>query len=678
MNLPALTACDSHDVTRRSFVAGAAALGACAALAFGPVCAAEATVPAATAAPADEVVVFHTNDTHGYLQGNGESVVGIDAVAALKASEPYALLVDAGDATQGLPLASLTQGSAPVELMNEAGYDAMCLGNHEFDFGPDALRANAQAAAFPLLGANVLDASSGEPLLQGVGGNGCSAVLACGGRRIGVFGLTTCATAWSVQPAYVASVEFADEVATAEAQIFALADQGVDAIVCLAHLGSGPVPCRAQDLAELLSPEAASRLTAIVDGHSHTVENTQVNGIAVVQTGCNGAAVGKLVLTFGSDGSVTAAEELLDAAAVAALVEPDPAVAAGLAAVAAEQDEILGVPVGCNPTTLWAGWIGESDISAPTRMVETNLGDLVCDAYRKAALRFMDEEGDPTPVVAVVNGGGIRAALPCGELVRGDLVTAFPFSNTVMVKLVTPAQLRNLFEAALNSCAGQDARTGMLLQEQVSGEFLQVGGVTVAADPNAAVGQRVRSLTLDGADGPLDLTDDRTAVALVSNSYVMTGGGYGPLGEVDLLAEIGGDLETIEAYVNGLVGGNGGCLAGYAGTRGRICFGCDGYEPAPWVATVRVVDADGAPVADRPVTLRIDGTDEVEAVTDADGLASVEVPDGGHGVALVVDGVETGGAEPSSAGLVAEAYVDNYMGYGLVEDGLRSWPEVRG
>ena len=140
----------------------------------------------------------------------------------------------------------------------------------------------------------------------------------------------------------------------------------------------------------------------------------------------------------------------------------------------------------------------------------------------------------------------------------------------------------------------------MLLQEQVSGEFLQVGGVAVAADPNAAVGQRVRSLTLDGADGPLDLTDDRTAVALVSNSYVMTGGGYGPLGEVDLLAEIGGDLETIEAYVNGWVGGTGGCLAGYAGTRGRICFGCDGYEPAPWVATVRVVAADGAPVADRP------------------------------------------------------------------------------
>ena len=471
MNLPAFTACNSHDVTRRSFVAGAAALGACAALVSWRVCAAEAAVPAATAAPADEVVVFHTNDTHGYLQGNGESVVGIDAVAALKASEPYALLVDAGDATQGLPLASLTQGSAPVELMNEAGYDAMCLGNHEFDFGPDVLRANAQAAAFPLLGANVLDASSGEPLLQGVGGNGCSTVLTCGGRRIGVFGLTTCATAWSVQPAYVASVEFADEVATAEDQIFALADQGVDAIVCLAHLGSGPVPCRAQDLAELLSPEAASRLTAIVDGHSHTVENTQVNGIAVVQTGCNGAAVGKLVLTFGPDGSVTAAEELLDAAAVAALVEPDPAVAAGLAAVAAEQDEILGVPVGCNPTTLWAGWIGESDISAPTRMVETNLGDLVCDAYREAALRFMAEEGDPTPVVAVVNGGGIRAALPCGELVRGDLVTAFPFSNTVMVKLVTPAQLRNLFEAALNSCAGQDAQTGMLLQEQVSGEF---------------------------------------------------------------------------------------------------------------------------------------------------------------------------------------------------------------
>ena len=75
--------------------------------------------------------------------------MGIDYVAGLKQATPNSLLVDAGDATQGAPLASLTKGSAPIDLMNAAGYDAMCLGNHEFDFGLDNLVANVEAAEFP-------------------------------------------------------------------------------------------------------------------------------------------------------------------------------------------------------------------------------------------------------------------------------------------------------------------------------------------------------------------------------------------------------------------------------------------------------------------------------------------------------------------------------------------------
>lgn len=644
-------------ISRRSFVAA----GASAALLAALPCHARA------AAPADEVVLFHTNDTHGYLHGDGESVVGIDRVAALKASVPGALLVDAGDATQGLPLASLTKGAEVVELMGLAGYDAMALGNHEFDFGADALLANARAAGFPMLGANVLDARTGRPLLEGASGDGCSAVLESGGRRIGVFGLATTATAWSVAPACVEGIEFIDEVPAAEAQIAALGAQGVDAVVCLAHLGDGDVPCRGADLAARLSPEAASMLAAIVDGHSHTVENEEVNGVLVVQTGGNGAAVGKLTLSFSPDGRVGASEELLDAAAVAALVEPDPAVAAALEEAESSQAGLLEEPVGESTTTLWGGWIGASDISAPARMVETNLGDLVCDAYLEAAGAFMAERGDGAPVVAVVNGGALRAALPCGQVTRGDLVTAFPFSNTVMVKLVTGPQLREMLEASLRLCAGQDALTGMLLQEHVSGDFLQVGGMTVVADPCAQEGGRVVSAVLDGEGGPLDLEDSERQVALVSNSYVMTGGGHAPLGEVELLAEVGGDLETIEAHVRRLAEEGEGALPALGGTRGSLAFRCDGYVPGPWTAHVRVLGADGEPAAGEAVMLCVDGEAEVEADADAEGLVSFEVEDGPHGVALV-------GADGRSS---EEAYVNNYTGHGLVEDDLRPWPELR-
>ncbi len=660
--------------TRRAFVAGTGILCGAAYLGASRVGAAAPGPgePDRSGLPASEIVIFHTNDTHGYLQGDGASVVGIDYVAALKASVPHSLLVDAGDATQGAPLASLTQGSAAIDLMNEAGYDAMCLGNHEFDFGVEVLRSHAEAAEFPLLGANVLD-HEGKALMAGVGvcGDGCSTVLECGGRRIGVFGLTTTATAWSVQPAYVAELTFAQEIETAEQQIDRLAAQGVDAIVCLAHLGNGSVPCRAVDLAELLSAEAASRLTAIIDGHSHTVENTEVNGIAVVQTGCNLGSVGKLTLKFADDGSVETAEELLDAEATAALVETDAAVDATLAQIVAEQEEILNVPVGGNPTTLWAGWIGDGATAAPTRAVETNLGDVVCDAYRAACTLYLESVGEEaTPVVAVVNGGGIRAAIPRGMMVRGDLVAAFPFSNTVVVKRVTPALLRGALESGLACCAGQDPVTGMLLQTEVSGEFLQVGGCTVVVDADQVVGQRVVSITLDGAEEPLDLNDDQTTFMLVSNSYVMAGGGYPPLGEVDQAAEIGGDLEAIETYIRDLVDQGEGALP-LLGAQGRIRFE-GAYRPAPWTARVQVVDEAGDPLSNANLlVLQVDGADLTQAVTDADGFAEIELADGSHGLAAI-----TAQNIPGPKVRVAEAYVDNYLGFGLLADDLRAWPRV--
>ena len=95
-----------------------------------------------------QVVIYHTNDSHGYLQGDGESIVGIDTVAALKEITPGSVLIDAGDATQGLPLASLSMGADIIELMNLAGYDLMAAGNHEFDFGVDNFIENVRKGRF--------------------------------------------------------------------------------------------------------------------------------------------------------------------------------------------------------------------------------------------------------------------------------------------------------------------------------------------------------------------------------------------------------------------------------------------------------------------------------------------------------------------------------------------------
>ena len=671
--IPAIGATLSRP-TRRAVVVGACGAAALAA-ASGVVPLGQGQAFASEGARAEQVVIYHTNDVHGHLQGDGSSAVGIDYVAALHASTPNSLLVDAGDATQGMPVVSLSKGASAIELMNAAGYDAMCLGNHEFDFGQEVLLTNAEAAEFPMLSANVVRKDSGDALLAGVGacGDGATAVLECAGHHIGVFGITTASTSHSISPANVEGLQFEDEVETARRCIADLASQGVDAIVALCHLGDGPVSCRAVDLAAELEPEEAAMLCAIVDGHSHTVENVEVNGVLVAQTGCNLANVGKLTLAFDADGSVSAIEELLDPETVAQATDPASEVAEVLAEVSAEQEALMAQMLFDTPTTLWAGWLSESAISAPTRAVETNLGDVVCDAFRAAAGSYLEGEGlESMPVVAVENGGGIREAFARGMVSMGNLVATFPFSNTVVLKKVTPRVLRDLFEGSFSSMVGQDEQTGMLLQEAVSGGFLQMAGCDVVCDPNAEAGARVQAITLEGAAEPLDLVDDETPLLLVSNSYVMAGGdSYAAVAGIDPMADLGGELEILQNYLVELAGDDNDAespsLPLYAGTLERLQLR-GGYEPAGWVAVVRLVDGSGAALSGYAATLEMDASERFDVQSDENGLVYLDVSDGPHAVCLVAaDGGDVVGPEH---------YVNNYLGYGLVEDELRSYPEI--
>ena len=468
-------------------------------------------------------------------------------------------------------------------------------------------------------------------------------------------------------------LQFEDEVETARRCIADLAAQGVDAIVALCHLGDGPVSCRAVDLAAELEPEEAAMLCAIVDGHSHTVENIEVNGVLVAQTGCNLANVGKLTLAFDADGSVSAIEELLDPETVAQATDPAPEVAEVLAEVSAEQEALMAQMLFDTPTTLWAGWLSESAISAPTRAVETNLGDVVCDAFRAAAGAYLEGEGlESIPVVAVENGGGIREAFARGMVSMGNLVATFPFSNTVVLKKITPRVLRDLFEGSFSSMAGQDEQTGMLLQEAVSGGFLQMAGCDVVCDPNAEAGTRVQAITLEGAAEPLDLADDETPLLLVSNSYVMAGGdSYAAVAGIDPMADLGGELEILQSYLVELAGDDNDAdspsLPLYAGTLERLQLR-GGYEPASWVAVVRLVDGSGTALPGYAATLEVDASEHFDVQSDENGLVYLDVSDGPHAVCLVAaDGNDVVGPEH---------YVNNYLGYGLVEDELRSYPEI--
>lgn len=603
-----------------------------------------------------EVIIYHTNDTHGYLNGDGEEIVGIALAAGLKESTPNSILVDAGDATQGLPLASLTKGADVIELMNLAGYDLMTPGNHEFDFGTETFLSNAQKADFPVLAANIY--RNGSPLLKDVqeDSSGCHAVLEQNGVRIGFFGLTTADTASSTNPAGIKDLEFRDEIETAKTEINHLKEEGADVIVAMCHMGNMDASCTSADLADAMTGEYQDKIDVIIDGHSHTVENEETNGILIVQTGSGMAGIGKLTLEVRGD-EVSASEELLGPADLADIV-PDAAVAERLKQIESSQSDLLGETVSTTETTLWAGQVG---VVALTRLVETNYGDFTADAFRSAAETYLQTLGTNTdlPVIAVENGGGIRAMSPNGDITMGDLISAFPFSNTIYLKKVTPAILYEVMEVSGTALDGQDKETGMLLQQTNSGGFLQISGFTTVFNPDGEEGQKVVSITLDGQTEPLDREDTTTEIMMASNNYIMSGGNdYTMLADLPKYGEAGGELETVQTYLESCM--KDGVLQGYAGTGNRIQMRGDGYEPKDYTASVLIADQSGEPLAGQELSYRVDGGQRQNGITDENGILQITLSDGAHGVRL--------------ADTQQEIYVDNYSGFGINVDEFREQP----
>lgn len=603
-----------------------------------------------------EVVIYHTNDTHGYLAGDGESIIGIDQVAGLKESTPDSILVDAGDATQGLPLASLTKGADIIELMNLAGYDLMTAGNHEFDFGTDQFLSNVKLADFPILAANIYQ--DGQPLLQDVqeGNNGCHTIIERDGLQIGFFGITTTDTAGSTNPAGIAGLEFKDEIETAKNEIDHLESEGADLIIAICHMGDMDASCTSIDLANALTGEYQDKLDVLIDGHSHTIENEETNGVLIVQTGSGMTGVGKLTLTVSGD-EVSAEEQLLTPQDLTDIT-PDAAVAEQLTQIQDTQAELLNESVGNSETTLWAGQIG---VVAVTRLVETNYGDFTADAFRAAAESYVQTLGTDTdlPIIAVENGGGIRAMSPNGNVTMGDLISAFPFSNTIYMKKVTPAVLYDVMEVSGTTLDGQDKETGMLLQQTNSGGFLQISGFTVVFDPDGEAGQRVTSITLDGQSEPLDREDTETQIIMASNNYIMSGGSdYTMLGELPKYGEAGGELETVQAYWESCL--ENGTLKGYAGTKNRIQMRSEGYEPKDYTASILIADEDGNALGGQELSYRVDGGERINGTADENGILEITLTDGAHGVRLADD--------------QQEIYIDNYSGFGIVIDEFREQP----
>jgi 5'-nucleotidase len=476
------------------------------------------TYPAAA-----KITIFHTNDMHGRVADNGRNVIGIDRIAAIRKSVPGSILVDAGDTLHGLPIATLNKGADIIALMNEAGYSAMAVGNHEFNYGFERLLELRDMAQFPILAANIMKA--GAALVQ------ATTMIEVNGVKIGVFGITTEATAHSTMSQYVRGLVFEDPVTIARETAESLRKQGAQVVVALCHLGITPYK-------GTLSTELAHKvpeIDVIIDGHSHSalMEGLLENGVLIAQTGEYENNLGKVTITL-EKGRVTSKTASLISYEDARKIAPDPdrTVAAKLSEITAGFDVVLKVHVG-------EATEGMSSLRAPgVRTQEMSLGSLVADAYREAA------EAD----LAVANGGDIRADLESGVITKGDIISILPYGNTLMVKTVTPALLRQALENGVSGII-LDEQGNIDHEKSEQGKFLQVSGFSFIYDPTEPVGERIVSIALD--DGTeLSLSDNKTRFSLAGTNFVMTGNEhYDMLGELPVDRELGAADEALAEYV---------------------------------------------------------------------------------------------------------------------------------
>ncbi|MBS8100847.1 LPXTG cell wall anchor domain-containing protein [Streptococcus suis] len=495
----------------------------------------ETVVPAAEETV--EAVIIHTNDVHGRILEE-KNVIG-DAKAAAVIEEERAkventIVVDAGDAFQGLPISNSTKGEDRANIMNQVGYDAMAVGNHEFDFGMDQAIKYKETLNFPLLSANtyvngarVFEASTIVDKTPTVVGD-----------EFVVIGVTTPETATKTHPKNVEGVTFTDPVTEVnkvidEVEARALADNRVyKNYIILAHLGvdsTTPVEWRGSTLAEALSKNSklAGKRVIVIDGHSHTVEATTYgDNVTYNQTGSYLNNIGKVTLK--SDKLL--GEASLISAADTKNVTPNAKIAALVDEIKAKYEaENAQVVIENNPVEF-------NGDRSNVRVRETNLGNAVTDAiYAYGQTGFSNKTS-----LAVTNGGGLRATIAKDQPVtKGDIIAVLPFGNIVSQITVTGQQIYDMFTKSLSSTLQVNPETGeMLLDEngmplfEASGGFLHISGANVFYDPTLPVEERVLLIgILNPETGEYDALDLEKTYYLATNDFLAAGGdGYTMLG----------------------------------------------------------------------------------------------------------------------------------------------------
>lgn len=448
-------------------------------------CVALLFISTAIACAVETITILHINDFHGRINPSIDKAIDADRpvggaaylasmIAAERARNPRGvILLAAGDMFQGTPVSNLFFGKPVLEIMNELRFDAMVLGNHEFDWGRDVLTGNLQNATFPFLSANITD-DNGR-LLPGVRPY---VIIERKGVKVALIGITTPETAYTTRMENVKGLTFIAPREAVPRLIKEVKQKGARLVVLLTHLGLDE---------DRKLAAAVPGIDVIVGGHTHTVvaDPIMVGRTVIVQAGYNGLYLGVLEL---------AVDEKTGRIVDAAKRSGTKAVSAGPEAKSDRNIVQIVDIYNQRVKGRFAQAAGEIKVDLVRRAdAESNIGDAITDAVRAS----MAAE------IAFQNSGGIRADIPAGKVSMEQIFTVLPFDNVVLAMDLLGENILALLEKSVSSAAG----------------MLQVSGITFRCDLGSPAGSRVSKVMVGNT--PLDRA--RT-YRVATNDFLSAGG----------------------------------------------------------------------------------------------------------------------------------------------------------
>ena len=490
----------------------------------------------------ETIVILYENDVHCAVEGYSK-------LAAMKneLSEDYEYVgvVSSGDFVQGGTLGAVSRGEYVVSLMNLVGYDAVTLGNHEFDYKLARLNELAELMNTKPISCNFQEIGTSKSYFEPY------SIVSYGDVDIAYIGITTPSALSSSSPAqfkdengeyiYTFNVDTLYDVV--QANIDSAKEDGADYIIALSHIGYEEDP-QYEDVVDLI--ENTDGFDVVLDGHSHSViENMKLtdeggNEVVLTSTGTKFENIGKLTIS-----GETITTELIE---TESYTNTDASVDAKLA----ELNEAY--------SALGNRKNGDSEIELIThdgdkrlvRTTESNLGNLCADAIKTVT------KAD----IAYVNGGGIRAPIEIGEVSFNDIFSVFPFNNQIVVAEMTGQKIRDMLEMSLMNYPAED------------GSFPHVAGLTFSVNKSIPTSVKTNENTVfTGVDGEYRVYDIKVlnedtgeyepikldgTYSFASFSYFVLdqGGGMSMFDGVKILKNDGMlDVEALETYITETLGG---------------------------------------------------------------------------------------------------------------------------